>query len=61
MIDSFCFLFSPRFSLRIGFVSRASFRPLRSRGRDVENTVRLSDQRQRPFSGRHASSTTESL
>jgi hypothetical protein len=58
-IDSFCFLFSPRFALRIasylgglsGGCARAALM--------VGNAGKLSDQR--PFSGRHDSSTTETL
>jgi hypothetical protein len=59
MIDSFCFLFSPRFSLRIvSYLERLSGHCARAAVM-VENAGRLSDQG--PFSGRHDSSTTESL
>lgn len=59
MTDNFCFLFSPRFSLRIAsYLGGLSGRCARAAA-IVENAGRLSDQR--PFSRRHNSSTTETL
>jgi len=58
-IDSSCFLFSPRFSLRIAsYLVGLSGRCARA-AVIVENAGRLSDQR--PFSGRHDSNATETL
>lgn len=59
MIDSFCFLFSPRFSLGIASYLVGLFGCCARAAVIVENAGRLSDQR--PFSGRHDSNTTESL
>jgi hypothetical protein len=58
-IDSFCFLFSPRFSLSVAsYLGGLSGRCARA-AVIVGNAGKLSDQR--PFSGRHDSTTTETL
>lgn len=58
-IDSFCFLFSPRFSLRIAWYLGGLSGGCARAAVIVGNTGKPSDQR--PFCGSHDSTTTETL